>query len=175
MIALLAVTMALPARSSASCADGAEPDYADISAVGFERHGCGGFPARRFAKDLRCSLYALVVWPEGGVAEYDQVDLKGAEGSYKIAITLATLQGLLKRYDFYRLAPGEHYITDINYTIIRVSRCGVTSVLAMFPIRSFDPKVYQLFLEFDALVKRAPKVLVSHTPKSQQPPNLWPQ
>ena len=115
-LVLAACGFASSGSAAAACNNFSPPDYSDITAVGFLRQGCGGLVHERWAKRLRCSVYELVIWPQEQIAEYTQYDLADQQGTYKIAISLVTLQALLKRYAFFRIAPGEQYISDMNYT-----------------------------------------------------------
>lgn len=168
MLALALGVVALPLPAMATCGTGQPPSYADISAVMFERRGCGGFPKTRPSKDLGCSQYWVFVttWDTDDDATYSQFDFPGKTGTYKLGVTLSDARALLQQHDFFNLNPEDASATDIRQSVLTVKRCGVVMRIMMYPkFVTADKPTAALFSAFDALVTRAAKHRLSGKPR----------
>lgn len=170
-LAVLLVTLCY-GSASAVCKDGAVPDYNDVDAVLFSRHGCIGWYAHgSFDAELRCSAYWLFASTLDGTATYSQYTLKGERGTYRLSLSLADIRQLLRKNDFFGLT-GEParlgtFMGDVREAVVTVRRCAVVTKLFMIPIPNtlgFDDKINALFIGFDGLVKRSKKSKMSKNP-----------
>jgi hypothetical protein len=167
MLAMALGVLALPLQATATCGTGHPPSYADISAVMFERRGCGGFPKTQPSKDLRCSLYWVFItkWDTDDDATYSQFNFPGQTGTYKISLTLSDVRALLREHDFFNLNPEDASVTDIRQSVLSVKRCGVVTRVMMYPkFVSVDKPTAALFAAFDALIAGATKHRLSGKP-----------
>lgn len=155
------VFAALPLTARATCGSGQPVAYGDISAVMFERRGCGGVPAKlRRPKDLGCSLFwVFITKSDGGDdATYAQSDLPGQIGTFKLGLTLSDVRALLRKHEFFSLNPEDATATDIRQSVLTVKHCGVVTRIMMYPrFVHADKATATLFAAFDAIVTRAAK------------------
>jgi hypothetical protein len=170
---LLVGFVSIPAFALADCRNGAAPSYSDISAVMFERNGCGGFTHK--PDDLECSSY-WVYFGKDFKTTYSQATKSIGRGAFSLDSSLQEAREVLRRHDFFNLAPPDITASDIMESILTVRRCKVVTKVLMYPIVQFsvhesagtkilqlggDPEVAELFAEFDAMVARGKKKKVS--------------
>jgi hypothetical protein len=155
----------LPVAATAMCGTGQSPSYDDVSAVMFERQGCGGMNPHP-PKDLSCSLYWVFItqWDSDG-ATYSQANLPEQMGTYKLDVTFPDVRALLRAHDFFSLNPEDHFITDISHSMLTVKRCGVVTRIMMYPPPTgTDEATATIFSAFDKLVARSKKHQLSGQP-----------
>lgn len=103
---LLLVLAPLPA--SARCGVNQPASYDDIDAVLFRRAGCNTLARQHPPQSIVCSRYR-VFFSQYGDSEYDQFDLPGSIGKFKIDRSLSDAVGILKEHNFLGLAPPWYY------------------------------------------------------------------
>ncbi|HET9392343.1 MAG TPA: hypothetical protein VFO29_02290 [Candidatus Rubrimentiphilum sp.] len=182
-IASLALTLAfsIGAAASAKCGSGLPPDYRDIQAVMFNQNGCGStlHPLRRNAMTVSrfdCSSFYAVVWELSGpngkqmqlLNDYVQYDLDGQIGTYKIEVSLSSVQELLRKDRFFGVAPMDLMPTDSSQAVISVKRCAVVTRVMIYNTNLpdlIDPAAAKLFQDLRRMIEKAPKRFVSRTPR----------
>jgi len=150
-----------PAR--AACGSGT-PAYDDISAIMFERHGCGMPMPNHSKKELSCSVYWVFFSNDAQKATYSQYSL-AERGTFGIDASLDQAVAILRKHEFYLLNPREYNFTDTRETVLTVRHCGVITRLLMYPRVGLDDAVFSLFRDIDTLVENSKKTKLSESPE----------
>ena len=153
----------MTARGDADCGSVSEPSYKDISAVKFERAGCGSFIHR--PSDFSCSAFWFYVGP-GPERGADLFWYEPApKGYYSVAISLKAVRGLLEAGQFFKLNPREISVTDMKPATLTVKYCGVVKRILLFPRgQEGESRAMRLFASFDNLIMRSKWDLLGERP-----------
>jgi hypothetical protein len=174
----LALVLFAPALASAACRSGEPPSYDDIEAVLYKQEGGAGSIGNVYAayasphfrvNSFAASAFWVSFWETDRVkfpTEYVQLDLKDAVGSYELSATLSQMRDLLRRDDFYSLSPSGAMITDVPWAVLSVKRCAVTTIIAVYNIKTeySDPATEKLFADLRSLVQQSKKILKNKKP-----------
>ncbi len=165
LIALALLAGSAPAL--AMCNSSSPPDFNDITAIEFERNGCGDIHPSDLDTNptLDCSHYWILFKKESPDAVYSQSSDRPDRGTYSVNITLPEVVDLLRRLDFFNLNPADDFTTDITDTVLTVRRCGVVTRLMMFP-NGQDAVTNELFTGIDGLLVNAKLTKTSSDPQT---------
>jgi len=156
LIAILVV--AGSSASLAACVSGTPATYNDISAIMFERRGCGEMRPPELGQNpsIDCSHYWVFFGNDEPGGTYSQSSKRVDFGTYHIDATISQAIDVLRKDDFYLLGPGDAYITDIRETVLTVRHCGVVTRVMMYS-NGKDAKTLELFYDLEKLVTDAKK------------------
>jgi hypothetical protein len=161
VLCLLALQVTLlTAGAYASCGPNSQPNYDDITDVQFARNGCHGFVHQ--ASDMTCTVY----WFYAGTVDAGHGSLSWwqpkPQGTYALAIPMASIQSLLQRYAFYKLNPGTVLMSDQRQAVLSVKRCGTVTRVMIYPRgQASEGPTLALFAALDTLITRAPRQFIS--------------
>jgi len=162
-----------PLCVSAKCVSGQQPDYDDISAVLFERNGCG--PYIHDPADCACPSYWMYVtkwgsrdWgtPQREIRQYSQFTVPGQIGTYTFDVRFKDLEAILEKHRFFDLSPPYRIMSDQTDTVLTVKRCAVVTRLMIYGKGpDMDTETASLFADLDAFVEKTPKTRTSDKPE----------